>query len=130
VTRMKNQFKSKWESSVAESLSGNKVHFSYEPEVFYLNNKIRYTPDFMLNMHHHQKKIILEPHGIMDPEDFKKFSMFRRIYGNDYFLILLVKNDNIPSVPREAYDDIWPIEYVELLSKRLRGESIVDVKLA
>jgi hypothetical protein len=40
----------------------------------------------------------------------------------DYSLILLVRNDDIPSVPEEAYDDIWPIEYAELLVKKLRAD--------
>ena len=48
--------------------------------------------------------------------------MFRKVYGKDYSLILLVRNDDIPSVPEEAYDDIWPIEYAELLVKKLRAD--------
>jgi hypothetical protein len=38
------------------------------------------------------------------------------------FLILLVRNDDISSVPKEAYDDIWPIEYAELLVKKLQAD--------
>lgn len=119
------QFKSKWESSVAGSLSKNKIHFKYEPGFFRINSRITYTPDFLLETLRDKKTIILEPHGIMDPEDFCKFSMFRKMYGDDYFLILLVRNDDVPFVPREAYDDIWPIEYFELLAEKLRKENPV-----
>lgn len=101
----------------------NRIAFEYEPKRFYLSPWIRYTPDFILNLRHNQKEIVLEPHAIMDPEDFQKFSLFRRLYGNEYFLILLVHNDDIPFVSEDAFDDIWPIEYVDLLPSQLRGLS-------
>jgi len=48
--------------------------------------------------------------------------MFRKIYGKGYSLILLVRNDDMPSVSEEAYDDIWPIEYAKLLVKKARAK--------
>lgn len=59
----------------------------------------------------------------MNHEDFYKLSSFRKVYGKGYFLVLLVRNDNIPLIPEEAYDEIWPIEYTELLFRRLRHGS-------
>jgi len=60
----------------------------------------------------------------MNREDSRKFSLFRNAYGDDYFLILLVRNDTIPFISEETYDDIWPIEYAELLFQKLRQDSI------
>ena len=114
-----DKFKSGWERLVAQILSKKGIGFQYEPKSFHLNGRIRYTPDFVLGLQQNGKKIVVEPHGIMKPSDSQKFSMFRRIYGKDHFLILLVRNDVIPSVPEEAYDDIWPIEYADLLFDRL-----------
>ena len=78
---MESVFKSNWEARIARSLLKNKIPFEYEPKRFYLNSWLRYTPDFILGFQRDQKKIILEPHGVMNSEDFHKFSMFRRIYG-------------------------------------------------
>jgi hypothetical protein len=122
VEKMATPFKSSWETSVAKYLSKNSVKYEYEPMSFYLNHRLRYTPDFLLELWHGPRRIIIEPHGIMDSGDFQKFSLFREVYGKDYSLILLVRNDDIPSVPEAAYDDIWPIEYAELLVKKLRAD--------
>jgi hypothetical protein len=119
---MATSFKSSWETTVASYLSKNRVKYEYEPLSFYINYRLRYTPDFLLELWHGQKRIIVEPHGIMDFGDFQKFSMFRKVFGKDYYLILLVRNDDISSVPKEAYDDIWPIEYAELLVKKLQAD--------
>jgi len=62
----------------------------------------------------------------MTEEDILKFSLFRQIYGKDYFLILLMRNDDIPYyrtrnlLPDEAYDDVWPIGYVHILLDKIR----------
>jgi hypothetical protein len=120
--KMATSFKSSWETTVASYLSKNCVKYEYEPMSFYINYRLRYTPDFLLELWHDRKRIIVEPHGIMDFGDFQKFSMFRKVFGKDYFLVLLVRNDDISSVPKEAYDDIWPIEYAELLVKKLRAD--------
>ena len=102
VKNLKKQFKSSWETSVAKSLEKEHIRFEYEPGFFYLSNQIRYTPDFLLETRNCGKKLILEPHGVMNPMHFKKFALFRRIRGNEYFLILIVKNDVIPFCPRRS----------------------------
>lgn len=123
MIEMENAFKSSWEARVATALQKSKIAFEYEPKRFHLTPRIRYTPDFILKLRTNQKEIVLEPHGIIDPEDFQKFSLFRRLYGHGYFLILLVHNDDIPLVSEDAFDDIWPIEYTDLLPRQLRGLS-------
>lgn len=68
--------------------------------------------------------MILEPHGLMQRKDVQKFSLFRRYYGDDFLLVLLVRNNAIPSVPRETYDYIWPIEYSDLLMTRVKDSRL------
>jgi len=121
-----NQFKSGWEMGVARSLLKNGIPFDYEPRSYPLNHYSRYTPDFVLTLPQGRRRVIIEPHGVMDPQHFHKFSMFREIYGNHFYMILLVRNDDIPFVPKEAYDDIWPIEYAELLFKKLRAGHVAQ----
>lgn len=107
------RYESGWEKKVAETLSKMKIPFHLKPIRFPLPNNMFYTPDFVLReLRIKKRKIVLEPHGIMREGDARKFSLFKQIYRNDYFLMLIVRNDDIPSIPREAYDDIWPIEYV------------------
>jgi hypothetical protein len=123
VKNMKRQFKSGWEINVAKALDKEHIEFDYEPGFFCVNSQIRYTPDFILKIRTCGKKVILEPHGLMDPLHFEKFAMFRKIYGAQYFLILIVKNDLIPFIPKDAYDDIWPIEFTSLLARKLKEHS-------
>jgi hypothetical protein len=113
-------YKSSWEKLVANCLRKEKIKYIYEPCRFPINNYLQYTPDFVLENAVNGKRVILEPHGVMKPEHFSKFALFRKTSGKDYFLILLVKNDLIPFIPRDSYDDIWPIEYAFLLAKRLK----------
>jgi len=122
-------FKSIWESVVAKYLKKERLTYSYEPTSFRIIGKIKYTPDFVLKEASiNGKKMILEPHGLMAPEHFKKFALFRRFFGQEYFLILIVKNDLIPLVPKDAYDDIWPIEFASLLAKRIKENVIEEQK--
>jgi hypothetical protein len=117
------RFKSMWEIRVANSLKKKQLLYSYEPRSFYISGQVRYTPDFILqNASINGKRIVLEPHGLMVPEHFRKFALFRRFFGREYFLILIVRNDLIPFVPIDAYDDVWPIEYCELLAEKLRKD--------
>ena len=120
-------YKSGWERRVADTLTKMKIPFRYEGIRFPLPNNIRYTPDFILSESTiHGRKIVLEPHYQMTEEDILKFSLFRQIYGKDYFLILLMRNDDIPYyrtrnlLPDEVYDDVWPIGYVHILLDKIR----------
>jgi len=119
VLKLENHYKSSWEVSVANCLCREHLEFEYEPGFFPLKSGIKYTPDFVLGIPFGDKQVIIEPHGVMDQAQFEKFALFRQIYGHDYFLILLVKNEDIPYIRRDSYDDIWPIEFVLLLAKRL-----------
>ena len=115
-----------WERKVARTLRNMKIPFQAEPVRFPLPNNIFYTPDFILDKRFQGRRIILEPHGRMSERDARKYSFFRQFYGNHYFLILLMRNDDIPYyrarnlLPEEAYDDIWPIDYVHILLNGLK----------
>ena len=114
------QVKSWMERKVMNVLEKRKLRFWYEPCSFYLRpHRLTYTPDFLLcDLMIHDKQVILEPHG--DRFSFRTFILFREVYGNLYHLIMIVRNNAIPNIPKESYDDIWPIEYVYLLPKHLQ----------
>jgi len=116
-----------WERIVARTLRNMKIPFQAEPVRFPLPNNIFYTPDFILDKRFQGRRIILEPHGRMSVRDARKYSLFRQFYVNHYFLLLLLRNNDIPYyrarnlLPEEAYDDIWPIEDVHILLTRFKS---------
>lgn len=117
-------YKSGWEKKVANNLVEAKIPFYYESVKFPIHNFV-YTPDFLLSrLRICGKNVILEPHGLMNREDIQKFTLFRRHYGDDFLLVLLTKNDTIPFVPKETCDCIWPIEYSDLLMKRMKSNRL------
>lgn len=119
------RYKSGWEKETARTLSKMKIPFGYETISFPLPGDI-YTPDFILEKSIHGRKIILEPHYEMTPRQAQKYSLFKRTYGQAFLLILLLKNDLIPYYHKNnllsdgVCDDVWPIEFVDLLAERIR----------
>ena len=119
------RYKSGWEKETARTLSKMKIPFGYETISFPLPGDT-YTPDFILEKSIQGRKIILEPHYEMTPRQARKYSLFKRTYGQTFLLILLLKNDLIPYYHRNnllsdgVCDDVWPIEFVDLLAERIR----------
>jgi hypothetical protein len=120
-----SRYKSGWEIKTARILSRMKIPFGYEPIDFPLPGD-NYIPDFILDMSVHGRKIVLEPHYEMSKKQARKYSLFKQIYGHDFFLILLLKNDLIPFYHKrnmltdDVCDDVWPIEFVHLLAEKIR----------
>ena len=120
-----SRYKSGWEKKTAIILRKLKISFGYETLSFPLPGEI-YTPDFILDREIHGRKIILEPHFFMTPHQAAKYSLFKRTYGQEFLLILLLKNDLISYYHErnilndEVCDDVWPIEFVDLLAERIR----------
>ena len=120
-----SRYKSGWEKKTAITLSRMKIPFGYEPINFPLPGD-NYTPDFILGKSIHGRKIVLEPHYEMTRKQARKYSLFKQIYGHDFFLILLLKNDLIPYYHKrnmltdDVCDDVWPIEFVHLLAEKIR----------
>ena len=62
----------------------------------------------------------------MTPHQSAKYSLFKRTYGQEFLLILLLKNDLISYYHErnilndEICDDAWPIEFVDLLVEKIR----------
>ena len=111
-----SRYKSHLEENVAKTLREMDVSYEYERARFPLAKHIFYTPDFLLRkLRVKGKKVILEPHGIWQKREAHKFlermRVFRQTYGSDYFLILVVPNYRVKSVPPEAYDAIWSIDF-------------------
>ena len=88
------------ERIVAEKLLKKGVWFNYEPLLFYLPARaydgrleiLSYKPDFILRKTINGKKVVLEPHGRWEERDIRKFSLFRKSYGEFFVLILIVSD--------------------------------------
>jgi hypothetical protein len=119
------RYKSGWEKKTAVTLSRMKIPFGYEPIDFPLPGD-NYIPDFILDKSIHGRKIVLEPHYEMSKKQARKYSLFKQIYGHDFYLILLLKNDLISFYHKrniltdDVCDDVWPIEFVYLLAEKIR----------
>jgi hypothetical protein len=119
------RYKSGWEKMTARTLSKMKIPYGYETISFPLPGDT-YTPDFILDKSIQGRKIILEPHYEMTPKQAYKYSLFKRTYGQEFLLILLLKNDLIPYyherniLTDDVCDDVWPIEFVDLLAEKIR----------
>ena len=119
-----SRYKSGWEKKTAIILRKLNISYGYETISFPLPGEV-YTPDFILDKEIHGRKIILEPHYLMTPRQAAKYSLFKRTYGQEFMLILLLKNDLISYYNErnilndEVCDDVWPIEFVDLLAEKI-----------
>jgi hypothetical protein len=74
----------------------------------------------------HGRKIVLEPHYDMTQRQASRYALFKRTYGQEFLLILLLKNDLISYYHErnilndDVCDDVWPIEFVQLLVEKIR----------
>lgn len=120
-----SRYKSGWEKKTASTLSKMKIPYGYETITFPLPGDT-YTPDFILDKSIQGRKIVLEPHYEMSRKQASKYSLFKRTYGHEFLLILLLKNDLIPYyherkiLADDVCDDVWPIEFVDLLAEKIR----------
>ncbi len=121
-----SRYKSGWEKKTALILLKMHISFGYETISFPLPNNEVYTPDFILEKKLHGRKIILEPHFEMTKRQSQKYALFKRTYGHEFLLILLLKNDLIPMYHQrkiltdDVCDDVWPIEFIHLLAEKIR----------
>ncbi len=120
-----SRYKSGWEKKTALTLLHLHIPYGYETISFPLPNEV-YTPDFILERKVAGRKIILEPHFEMTKRQARKYALFRRTYGHEFLLILLLKNDLIPLYHQrkiltdDVADDVWPIEFIDLLAEKIR----------
>jgi hypothetical protein len=120
-----SRYKSGWEKKTALTLLRMHIAFGYETISFPLPNEV-YTPDFILEKTVAGRKVILEPHFEMTKKQARKYALFKRTYGHEFLLILLLKNDLIPMYHQrkiltdDVCDDVWPIEFIHLLAEKLR----------
>ncbi len=121
-----SRYKSGWEKKTALTLLKMHIPYGYETISFPLPNNEVYTPDFILERKLQGRKIILEPHFEMTKRQSLKYALFKRTYGHEFLLILLLKNDLIPMYHQrkiltdDVCDDVWPIEFVHLLAEKIR----------
>jgi hypothetical protein len=117
-----------WEQLLKDNLTKMKISYYLKPFKFPLPDNLVYTPDFVLKEANiGGRKIILEPHGRMSEDDIHKYSLFRQVYEKDCFLLLIMRNDDIvyyrarKLLPEQAYDDVWPKEYIGMLLTKLKN---------
>lgn len=121
-----SRYKSGWEKKTALTLLHMHIPYGYETISFPLPNEV-YTPDFILEKRVNGRKIILEPHFEMTKRQARKYALFKRTYGHEFLLILLLKNDLIPLYHQrkiltdDVCDDVWPIEFIHLLADKIRS---------
>jgi hypothetical protein len=121
-----SRYKSGWEKKTALTLLQMHIAYGYETISFPLPNNEVYTPDFILEKKLMGRKIILEPHFEMTKRQSQKYALFKRTYGHEFLLILLLKNDLIPLYHQrkiltdDVCDDVWPIEFIHLLAEKIR----------
>ncbi len=121
-----SRYKSGWEKKTALILLKMHIAFGYETISFPLPNNEVYTPDFILEKKLRGRKIVLEPHFEMTKRQAQKYALFKRTYGHEFILILLLKNDLIPLYHQrkiltdDVCDDVWPIEFIHLLAEKIR----------
>jgi hypothetical protein len=120
-----SRYKSGWEKETAKVLSNLRIQYSYEAITFPLPGD-KYTPDFILDKSLEGRRIVLEPHFEMTPRQARKYALFKRTYGQEFLLILLLKNDLISYyherkvLTDDVADDVWPIEFVHLLAEKIK----------
>ena len=121
-----SRYKSGWEKKTALTLLKMHIPYGYETISFPLPDNEVYTPDFILEKKLQGRKIILEPHFEMTKRQARKYALFKRTYGHEFLLILLLKNDLIPMYHQrkiltdDVCDDVWPIEFIHLLAEKIR----------
>jgi len=123
---MLGRYESGWEKMVAETLSRLRISFQLKPLRFPLPKDVTYTPDFILpNTTCQGKTVVLEPHAVMNEFDNRKFSLFVEMFGREYHLIVIMRNNDIDYyrslklLPMETGYEIWPFEYIDIHLDRL-----------
>lgn len=130
---------STFEESLREELEKTRLMFQYESLRFHLPGGITYRPDFVLpECKIKDRTVLLEPHGIWalpenrvvniggrkisiqaysdkpDPSEVrftKKMRSFRELFGNDYYLVLIVPSRFVDRVEMR-YPGIFDELYV------------------
>jgi hypothetical protein len=106
-----------WEKLLCRYLCKEHIRHEHQPYEVQLRlesgRTITFRPDILVG------GTIIEPHGIVGDTFIAKMRAFRRRYP-DLKVILVVKNNAIPRLPEELYDEVIPIEHYDLLRQVLR----------
>jgi len=122
------RFKSRWERRIAKELECKRVNYRYEKIRFSLPSGRTYKPDFILpDIKVDGRRIILEPHN--PKYGFGHIMEFLEQYSNLYFLVIIIRNDDIPEnrlileiLENKGWGTIWPFEYIDTLIDILRRD--------
>ncbi len=133
---------SPWELHVRHKLQKSNIKFEEKFRTFPLilyENTINYIPDFILSNHTFKnKKIIVEAHKDLTPQDVVKYGLFMKKFGMAYHLIMIVqygqlrKWNEINQNERPLFHDIWTVEdldhFIDYLKKH-KTSKILNVDL-
>jgi len=91
---------SDWENKIKRRLEHSGIEFDYGDtrnfDLYYEGKKLpTYNPDFILRKHKiKDRSVILEAHEIMSPEILPQHYAFLKERGDQYYIIIIVKNED------------------------------------
>jgi hypothetical protein len=117
-----------WEKKILQSLRKNGISLEIKFRNFPLkveDQKYEYIPDFLVkDFEYKDREILIEAHEKISIEDVKKYQKFRSVFGSTYYLIMIVRGEelrewNSHDMERGIFNEIWVVNDLELLIKSL-----------
>ena len=121
-----------WEKKILKKLCDSNLDIETRFRNFPLqieNEKFEYVPDFLIRgFLYKQREVIVEAHEEISEEDVNKYRKFRSVFGSMYYLILIVKDEELrkwneyDQGSQGVFNEIWAVDKVELLIKYLEDK--------
>ena len=117
-----------WEKKILQSLRKNGISLETKFRNFPLkveDQKYEYIPDFLVkDFEYKDREILIEAHEEISNNDVKKYQTFRSVFGSSYFLIMIVRDEelrewNAHDMQRGIFNEVWVVDDLEFLIKSL-----------
>jgi len=119
-----NSFSS-WERKILKKMRNSDLDIEIKFRNFPLHvekEKFEYVPDFLIKgFLYKQREIIVEAHEEISEDDVNKYRKFRSVFGAMYYLILIVKDEELrkwnefDQGVQGVFNEIWTVNDVDLL---------------
>ena len=133
ILKKNNFFKensfSSWEKKILKKIRKSDLDIEIKFRNFPLHiekEKFEYIPDFLIKgFLYKQREVIVEAHEEISKEDVTKYRKFRSVFGAMYYLILIVKDEELrkwnefDQGVQGVFNEIWVVDSVDLLIKYL-----------